>query len=314
MPHLPEEVIHPVLWEDFPDPSVSSVRHEGFYYGYATQGRQEYNIQVARSKDLLTWELLPQGALAEKPVFARSSRDFWAPSPVVQEAGRFRFYYTVRPDNHAGLGISVATSDRPDGGYLDKRSSPLRQGPGFRVIDPHYLEDPRDGRKWLYWGSHEEPISVQELRDDGLEFAPGSEPQPVLSPPGDAPFRRLLEGFFVVYHPETDRFFGFASGSNTWEPHEYGISVYWAEDPQGPFRPPPGDNVILRPDERWLAPGQCSVVADGAGDSWLYHHAVDGQDTRNNWERRDIRRIMCRTKIVFSGGQPRPVPSPVIPR
>ncbi|HTE20044.1 MAG TPA: family 43 glycosylhydrolase, partial [Armatimonadota bacterium] len=244
-----------------------------------------------------------------KPSFARNCRDFWAPSPLVREDNQFRFYYTVKPDDHPGLGISVAVSEQPDRGFMDRRSGPLRQDTGFRVIDPHYLLDPRTGMKWLYWGSHEAPISVQALREDGLDFELGSEPKAVLSPPGDEPFRRLLEGFFVVYHEATGRFFGFASGSNTWKPHEYGISVYWAPDPDAQFVPIPGDNVIVRPTARWLAPGQCSFVMDEAGDPWLYHHAVDAHDPRNEWATRAIYRIMCRTKLTFEDGYPRAIGS-----
>ena len=166
---------------------MSSTKHGGFYYAYATQSGRERNIQVARTRDHVRWQLLPRGALAEKPAFAQNCQDFWAPSPVVYEDRRYRFYYTLRADGSDGFGISVATSDRPDGGFVDPRPGPLKQGKGFSTIDPHYLVNPRDGRKWLYWGSHETPIVAQELRDDGMEFRPGSAPRPPPGPSGPLP-------------------------------------------------------------------------------------------------------------------------------
>ena len=49
---------NPVLDGDFPDPAVIRAS-DGLYYAYATQtdeGGRWINIQVARSRDLVSWE------------------------------------------------------------------------------------------------------------------------------------------------------------------------------------------------------------------------------------------------------------------
>jgi beta-xylosidase len=46
---------NPVFDRDFPDPDVLVL--DGVYYAYATNTRG-FNIQVARSHDLVSWELL----------------------------------------------------------------------------------------------------------------------------------------------------------------------------------------------------------------------------------------------------------------
>ena len=64
--------VNPVLDADFPDPVVI-LAPDGYYYAYATQTLREgkwINIQVARSRDLVSWEHLGD-ALPEKPGWAR---------------------------------------------------------------------------------------------------------------------------------------------------------------------------------------------------------------------------------------------------
>ena len=64
---------------DFPDPTVINVN--GIYYAYATQAHHDgkmINIQVASSKDLFNWKY-EGDALPQKPVWASSTQDFWAP-------------------------------------------------------------------------------------------------------------------------------------------------------------------------------------------------------------------------------------------
>ena len=71
---------NPVLDADFPDPAVIKAA-DGFYYAYATQsevGGKWVNMQMARSRDLVTWQHLGD-ALPVKPSWASKTQDFWAP-------------------------------------------------------------------------------------------------------------------------------------------------------------------------------------------------------------------------------------------
>src|SRR3954466_15126590 len=75
--------VNPILDHDFPDPAII-LAPDGFYYAYATQTCRDdewTNIQVARSSDLIRWEQLGD-ALPDKPGWARTTQDFWAPSVI----------------------------------------------------------------------------------------------------------------------------------------------------------------------------------------------------------------------------------------
>ena len=90
--------VNPVLDEDFPDPAII-LAPDGFYYAYATQTLRDgqwINIQVARSNDLICWENLGD-ALPDKPEWARTTQDFWAPS-VIRAGSTYFMYYSATPD------------------------------------------------------------------------------------------------------------------------------------------------------------------------------------------------------------------------
>ena len=85
--------VNPVLDHDFPDPTILFAA-DGYYYAYATQTEREgewVNIQVARSSDLIRWEGLGD-ALPEKPTWARTTQDFWAPSVICDGSTYFMYY------------------------------------------------------------------------------------------------------------------------------------------------------------------------------------------------------------------------------
>src|ERR1051325_3887592 len=73
--------VNPILDEDFPDPAVI-LAPDGYYYAYGTQTLRDgqwINIQVARSTDLVHWDHVGD-ALPEKPAWAQTTQDFWAPT------------------------------------------------------------------------------------------------------------------------------------------------------------------------------------------------------------------------------------------
>ena len=212
----PATYANPVLDADFPDPVVI-LAPDGFYYAYATQTLRDekwINIQVARSRDLVSWEHLGD-ALPEKPGWARETQDFWAPY-VIRDGDRYLMYYSATPDvcdvperGHC-LAIAVATS--PTGPFVDM-GMPLLLGMGFEYIDPMVFDDPVSGKRFLYWGSGFQPIKVQELAEDHMSFTPDSEPVDVIWPnPVKGAFPRLVEAAWAVHH---DGFYYlFYSGDN----------------------------------------------------------------------------------------------------
>lgn len=305
--------VNPVLDEDFPDPAII-LAPDGFYYAYATQTLKDgewINVQVARSPDLVHWQHLGD-ALPQKPVWARTTQDFWAPS-VIFDGSTYFMYYSATPDvchePERGHCLAVATSTSPAGPFLDI-GLPLLLGLGFEFIDPMAYDDPVTGKRLLYWGSGFQPIKVQELAEDRISFAPGTEPVDLVWPnPVKGAFPRLVEASWVIRH---DKFYYlFYSGDNCCGPAaEYGVMVARSRQPAGPFetleqaRGVP-HSLMLFKSERWLAPGHNCIVSDKSGEVWIIYHAIDVNRPRQKQDDEiNSRRVLMMDKIEWRDGWP----------
>jgi arabinan endo-1,5-alpha-L-arabinosidase len=295
---------------------------DGFYYAYATQTERDgkwVNLQVARSRDLVSWEHLGD-ALPEKPHWAERTQDFWAPH-VAYQSGRYILYYSAKPDealsdDKKGLCLAAATSDRPEGPFVDM-ARPLLCGASFVNIDPMSYDDPATGKKLLYWGSGFEPIKVRELSADRMSFAPGSETVELVPADPKVEYRKLVEGAWVT---RRDGFYYlFFSGDNCCGAEaKYAVMVARSRSATGPFEIKPG--AILERRDTWHAPGHNSVIEDGKGDLWMLYHAVDTRRPRAKpADAVNTRRILLIDRIVWRDGwplvegptsaaQPRPLP------
>lgn len=307
---------NPVLDADFPDPAVLRAP-DGYYYAYATQGShggQPANVQVARSADLVHWDRLGD-ALPVKPIWAAATRDFWAPD-VSLHGGRYILHYSAKPDAalqnaSQGLCLAVATAARPQGPFTDV-GRPLLCGAGFVNIDPFAFRDPVSGRRYLYWGSGFGPIKVQELARNAIGFAAGSRPIDLVFPGADAKaggYQRLVEGAWVIRRGGW--YYLFYSGDNCCgvDAH-YAVMVARSRRPTGPFATRAdatgsADSVILRANDRWLAPGHNSVVVDDAGNWWIVYHAIDRRRPRDPWTALpNSRRVMLVDRLTWRSGWP----------
>jgi arabinan endo-1,5-alpha-L-arabinosidase len=301
---------NPVLAEDFPDPAVLRAS-DGFYYAYATQTTRDgrtFNVQVARSRDLVSWTHLGD-ALPAKPAWAAQTQDFWAPH-VAEHGGRYFMYYSAKPnvtDETHGLCLAVATAARPEGPFTDI-GRPLQCGPGFVNIDPMAFDDPRTGRRLLYWGSGFGPIKVQELAEDRVSFAPGSRPVDLVGvDANDSPanYRRLVEGAWIVWR--APYYYLFFSGDNCCGTNiHYAALIARSRSATGPFEiMPERGGVMLERTERWIGPGHNSVVRDAEGTDWIVYHAVDSRRPRTRpQDEVNTRRVMLIDRIVWRDGWP----------
>jgi arabinan endo-1,5-alpha-L-arabinosidase len=305
--------VNPVLDQDFPDPALIQTG-DGYYYAYATQTLRDgewINIQVARSRNLVDWEYLGD-ALPEKPVWARTTQDFWAPS-VIYDGSTYLMYYSATPDvyhhHERGHGLAVATSKSPAGPFVDI-GRPLLQGEGFEFIDPMAYDDPATGKHLLYWGSGFQPIKVQELGPDRVSFAPGTEPVDLIAPNGrKGAFPRLVEASWVLRYE--DHYYLFYSGDNCCGPDaEYGVMVARSKSATGPFetleqaKGVPHSLMLFR-SELWLAPGHNSIAIDKAGQVWIVYHAIDTNRPRQRQQDEiNSRRILLIDRILWKDGWP----------
>ena len=302
---------NPVLDADFPDPSVLRAP-DGYYYAYATQTKrasQILNFQVARSRDLATWEYLGE-ALPAKPSWAATSQRFWAPDVSRHPDGRYLMYYSAQPnDPEAGHYLGIAVADRPEGPFIDSGQPLLAGGAGFENIDPMRFVDPADGQQWLFWGSGFGPLRVRELAADGLGFADGSKAEVVVVPrtaPDPAPYGHLIEGSWVHYRQGW--YYLFYSGDNCCGPDaRYAVLVARARHATGPYQTlaqaTGTSGTILTENDRWQAPGHNSLITDDHGQDWLLYHAIDRQqptfDAIND-EQGYSRRVMLLSKVDYN--------------
>lgn len=305
-PAPPATFANPVIDSDFPDPAILRAK-DGFYYAYATQterGGKWINLQAARSRDLVRWELLGD-ALPVKPGWASRTQDFWAPH-VAEHGGRYYLYYSAKPDealadDRKGLCLAVATAERPEGPFADM-GRPLLCGPGFVNIDPMSWDDPATGKRLLYWGSGFEPIKVRELAADRMSFAPGSATVDLVRADGKLDYHKLVEGAWTVRRGGF--YYLFYSGDNCCgKGIHYAAMVARSRSATGPFelRPVP----ILARDSKWVGPGHNSVIGDGRGDSWIVYHAVDSARPRSKpSDEANTRRVMLIDRLVWKDGWP----------
>jgi arabinan endo-1,5-alpha-L-arabinosidase len=326
---LARDFTNPVFDFDFPDPTVIRAS-DGWAYAYATQGPVEgrmHNIQLARSRDLVTWERMPD-ALPSKPAWASQTQLFWAPD--VHQRGRiFYMYFSagLDPERAAAFKkslnaesstegvfcLGVATSKTPGGPFADI-GQPLKCGLSFVNIDPMAFDDPKTGRKYLYWGSGFQPIRVQELSRDRLSFKPGSEPKELVRADKNIPFQTLIEGAWVTMRGGF--YYLFYSGENCChgplQEIKYALMVARSRSATGPFETlaeatDRKDSVILHRNEMWIAPGHNSIFTDDAGQDWTAYHAINVNKPYLAAEisgDRKVSRVMLIDRIIYRGGWP----------
>jgi beta-xylosidase len=255
---------------DFPDPFVLSTGDE--YYAYATNsGGGE--VQVIRSDDLASWELVGDG-LANVPRWAERHTT-WAPA-VLARPGGYVLYYTVR---HAASGrqcISRAAGRSPAGPFIDDSVVPLVcQLEHGGSIDPSPYVDPA-GQAWLLWKSEgfgTMPASLwsQPLASDGRSFVGAA--RALLSADRrfearviEAPSLARVGGRYVLLYSSGD-----------WKTRDYNVAYATCASPAGPCTKP-YDGRLLRSGSRAAGPGGAEFFRTTRGAPWVAFHAFSEPD------------------------------------
>ena len=215
---------------DFADPFLLAAP-DG-WYGYSTNGGGGH-VQLIRSPDLRRWEWLGE-ALPSLPAWADRNRT-WAPA-VLPRAGGYVLYYTARHRDSGHQCLSLATSARPGGPFVDTSAAPfLCQHDLGGSIDASPVLDAA-GRPFLVWKSEGETVGGRAelwsapLTDDGRALA--GYPNRLLGA------ERRWEGR-TVEGPSMVRVGGAYSlfySANSWNSGDYGIGHATCTTPTGPCR------------------------------------------------------------------------------
>ena len=323
---------NPVLNFVFADPAVLKAP-DGWFYAYATRTWHEekdmINLQIAKSKDLVHWQYLPDG-MPVKPSWADSTNQFWAPDIHYDNSKQTYFLYFASAHNGTNRHcIGIATSKSPAGPFTDI-GKPLVCGKGYSHIDPMVFEDPKSAKKYILWGSDHAPIQIQEMKD-WTELAPGSSPHNLLIPTknkGD--YDSMLEGPWMIFH--NGYYYLFTSGDNCCGVNaHYALMVARSKNLMGPYEKfkgtdGSGNGVILEKNDHWFAPGHNAIITtDNGKQYWTLYHAVSPgkkfQSAVSPVGMKFDERVMLLDRIVFKNGWPRiennspsftPQPAPVI--
>lgn len=306
-----QHFVNPVIASDFPDPSI--LQSGNMFYAYATNSFGRH-VQVARSHDLVHWDLLAD-ALPGLPAWANPGGSYvWAPE-VIQIGTTYVMYYTARDTRSNRQCVGVATSTSPIGKFKDTSSHPLvcqiDQG---GTIDPSPF---RDGQElYLYFKNdgnccgQTTYLYVQHLAADGLSVTG----KPVALVHNE----QVWEGH-VVEAPQmfkhNGKYYLFFS-ANDYATPDYAIGYARCNTPTGPCTPA-AQNPLLSSRlqvPQVIGPGGESLFQVGS-QTWIAYHewqvAADGTLSDS--------RVMCLDRLNWQGDIPQvqgpttgPQPMPMV--
>ncbi|MCU0507962.1 MAG: glycoside hydrolase family 43 protein [Anaerolineae bacterium] len=288
---------NPIITDNFPDPFV--LEADGVWYAYATNSSGK-NVQLARSEDLLKWEMLPD-AMPELAAWVKPTQpDVWAPE-VREFASNFVLYYTARDKTSNRQCVGAATADEPGGAFRDASDKPLicqiEEGgtidaSPFQDDDKLYLLYKNDGNccgKPTY-------IYSQELAPDGLSLV--GEPQRLVS--NDRPWEgSVIEAPTML--KRDDQYYLFYS-ANDYGGIKYAVGYALCESPLGPCEDA-ADNPLLesqmrKPPDMVLSPGHQTII-EVDGQHWIIYH---GWEVING--AKGDRRLVYMNRLEWQDGRP----------
>ena len=288
-----------MLDHDFPDPDVLLV--EDTYYAYATNSGN-VNIQVARSTDLVNWELLPTDALPALPDWA--VQEFgWAWAPDVQQVDddTFLMYHVARfaIDRGGTQCIGAAISDSPEGPFEPVGDEPLIcQVTEGGSIDPASFVD-EDGTRYVLWKNDGNStggtswLYIQPTSNDGLTL----EGEPTRLIRADKAWEGVLVEAPTLWH-RNDRYFLFYS-ANAYTSPNYAVGFAVSPNLLGPYTKPNDPLLATSIRAGVVGPGGQDIVLDGDGDTWIVYH---------EWEPESIRSLNL-IALMWEAGRPVVEPS-----
>lgn len=260
---------NPVIDYSLPDPTIIKA-DDGYFYLYATEDIR--NTPIHRSRNLVDWEEIGTAFTEEtRPTFEPKG-GLWAPD-INYINGQYVLYYSMSVwGGEWTCGIGVATSDKPEGPFIDK--GPLFRSKTIQVqnsIDQFFMED--NGKKYLFWGSFRGIYGI-ELSGDGLSVRDGAKKKQVAG--------TAYEGTYI--HKRGDYYYLFASIGSCCEglKSTYTTVVGRSDSLFGPYTDKQGrpmmenhHEVLIHGNDAFVGTGHNSeIVTDNRGNDWVLYHAV----------------------------------------
>ncbi len=296
------------------DPTV--VRgDDGLWYMFSTDAAVGVSgipvgAHVRTSPDLVTWSFHGT-ALGEVPAPAREwsgAQGLWAPEvvrwPTADGTPRWHMYYSASTFGSRTSAIGLATASDLAGPWTDQGIvvATRHDRDAHNAIDAAVAFD-RAGRPWMIYGSFFGGIHIVEL---SLETG-----KRLRDEPGTLIARRpsevdgAIEGAYVQYRPEEDRFVLFVSYDSLVD--TYSVRVGAADEITGPYRDAAGADMTS-PDAAdaarvgtkvlgghrfpggtgLIAPGHNSVFTDGDATFMVHHVRLADAPTQHEAQ---IRRV-----------------------
>lgn len=267
----------------FHDPLI--VKDGNFYYALSTD-MNPTGVPLFRSSDLKNWRFLTSAVkvLPQEVTAHTGSEYFWAPE-LVKVGDEYRLYTSCSRFGERQSVISLFTAGQIEGTYKFKANvvKTFQDGDLTKpnAIDPNVVLD-RYGNRHLVYGSFFGGIYILPLNEEGLPLREGF--GKCIAGGG----HRAVEGAYVRYFPEQDRFVMFLSyGSLN---YDYNIRVGYAKAIDGPYidsrgraltdldpvrqmgdKIMGGFNFDLEPEDGLMAPGHNSLLIDG-DRQYIVHH------------------------------------------
>ncbi len=289
----PGEFLNPVIDQDFPDPDALKVG-DNTYYAYATNSGA-YNIQTAKSTDLVNWQLLSD-ALPTLPPWAL--RGFtWAPEVTTTTDGKsYVMYFTARDMASQKQCIGVATAAAPEGPFKSSADKALicQVAIGGSIDASSFVDE--DGSRYVLWKNDgnccgfDTYLYLQKVSADGLTLE--GEPTQLIKqdqawegPLVEAPTLWKHDGKYYLFY-----------SANVYSGADYATGYAVADTIRGPYQKPEGP--LIQTDFKngaAIGPGGQDVVVDDDGETWMLYHS---------WNSDASYRRMQIDELIWEDGKP----------
>lgn len=265
----PGMFVNPVIDRDFPDPDALKVGDT--YYVYATN-QAGANVQVARSRDLVRWQALPD-ALPTLPPWAERGNT-WAPEVTTTADGKgYLLYFVARVAGSTRQCIGVATSDNPKGPFQSPGEQPfICQTDQGGSIDPSAFVDD-DGTRYLLWKNDGNCcggttwLYIQKVSADGQALE--GEPTQLLR--ADKAWEGILVEAPTLWK-HGDKYYLFYSANDYASPR-YAVGYAAAASALGPYQKAQRPLLASNIKNAVVGPGGQDIVLDQNSETWMLYHS-----------------------------------------